>query len=335
MPNKDILEKQLTSFNDVAADLINTLLFQSDTISPHELGEAMLHAFWPGQECFFESERDVLKLWKDSSGQKIACFGLENQSSADPLMPLRILCYDGGTCQQQMARQRAGKHKSSKRTGKAEDDAIVPVFTLVLYTGIDRPWNTARTLKESLTFRRPGLESMMPDGRWLIFDIGELDDEVIAGMKSDYKYAAMYVKAARHHQPFVLDDKIYPDHPFALWSLLAELSGSGMSEKELRKAFMNEERTVNTMINLLSQEEKQNIWNKAWKEASEVTREKTWKEASEVTREKTWKEASNKYSRLISWLAENNRLDEVQKTVSSPEEFERLYKEMEGSHLEK
>ena len=108
-----------------------------------------------------------------------------------------------------------------------------------------------------------------------------------------------------------------------------------MSEKELRKAFMNEERTVNTMINLLSQEEKQNIWNKAWKEASEVTREKTWKEASEVTREKTWKEASNKYSRLISWLAENNRLDEVQKTVSSPEEFERLYKEMEGSHLEK
>ena len=96
-----------------------------------------------------------------------------------------------------------------------------------------------------------------------------------------------------------------------------------MSEKELRKAFMNEERTVNTMINLLSQEEKQNIWNKAWKEASEVTREKTWKEAS------------NKYSRLISWLAENNRLDEVQKTVSSPEEFERLYKEMEGSHLEK
>ena len=301
MPNKDILEKQLTSFNDVAADLINTLLFQSDTISPHELGEAMLHAFWPGQECFFESERDVLKLWKDSSGQKIACFGLENQSSADPLMPLRILCYDGGTCQQQMARQRAGKRKSSKRTGKAEDDAIVPVFTLVLYTGIDRPWNTARTLKESLTFRRPGLERMMPDGRWLIFDIGELDDEVIAGMKSDYKYAAMYVKAARHHQPFVLDDKnkIYPDHPFALWSLLAKLSGSGMSEKELRKAFMNEERTVNTMINLLSQEEKQKIW----KEASAAAWDKAWKEASEA--------ASNKYSRLISWLAENNRLDEV------------------------
>lgn len=320
MPNKDILEKQLTSFNDVAADLINTLLFQSDTISPHELEEAMLHAFWPGQECFFESERDVLKLWKDSSGQKIACFGLENQSSADPLMPLRILCYDGGTCQQQMARQRAGKRKSSKRTGKAEGDAIVPVFPLVLYTGIDRPWNTARTLKESLTFRRPGLERMMPDGRWLIFDIGELDDEVIAGMKSDYKYAAIYVKAARHHQPFVLDDKnkIYPDHPFALWSLLAKLSGSGMSEKELRKAFMNEERTVNTMINLLSQEEKQKIW----KEASAAAWDKAWKEASEA--------ASNKYSRLISWLAENNRLDEVQKAVSSPEEFGRLYKELEA-----
>lgn len=272
MPNKDILEKQLTSFNDVAADLINTLLFHSETIRPHELDEAMLRAFWPGRERFLEIERDVLKLWKDSSGQKIAYFGLENQSTPDPMMPLRTLCYDGGTYQQQMVQKRASKRKGHTKDPTAQDYAIVPVFTLVLYTGIERPWHTARTLKESLALRHRGREERMQDSGCLVFDLGELDDEVIAGMKSDYKYVAMYVKAARHHQPFILNRKIYPDHPFALWSLRAQLSGSGTNEKVLRKVFMNEERTVNTMINLLSQEEKQRIWNKAWKEASEVTR---------------------------------------------------------------
>ncbi len=90
-----------------------------------------------------------------------------------------------------------------------------------------------------------------------------------------------------------------------------------MSEKELRKAFMNEERTVNTMINLLSEEEKQKIR----KEASEAA----WEEFS--------KAAWDRYSRLISWLCDNGRIDDLKIAAKSDEEYDRLYSEMEESNL--
>ena len=94
-----------------------------------------------------------------------------------------------------------------------------------------------------------------------------------------------------------------------------------MSEKELRKAFMNEERTVNTMINLLSEEEKQKIR----KEASEAA----WEEFSKAASKAAW----DRYSRLISWLCDNGRIDDLKIAAKSDEEYDRLYSKMEESNL--
>lgn len=307
MADKDILEKQLTSSCTLAADLISVLFTHAygDHINPEDLTLIPVHAAVSDQKRTREIERDVLFLWKEPTGEKIAYFGIENQSSYQRLMAARAFGYNGATVIQQLAQKRAAGRRRQKNPHLAfgEEEDIVPVFTLVLYTSPAAPWPENPSLAKSFKVRREWMNELLNDSTVRIIDVGSLADEVIAEMNSDYKYVAMYVKALREHKPLNLDDTIKADDPYLLMRLLMQISSSTLSEEQLQKLFEDEERTVNDMITLLTNEEKQKIRDQTWKEATQAA----WKEATEVTRQKS--------TALISWLYNQGRLEEVEQLV--------------------
>lgn len=77
------------------------------------------------------------KRWK-CGNLRLACIGVENQTSSDPDMPLRVIAYDGMEYRAQLL------GKESVR------DNRYPVITIVLYFGHRTPWTDSISLKDRL-----------------------------------------------------------------------------------------------------------------------------------------------------------------------------------------
>lgn len=121
MGEKDIAEKTLESYNDVFADIVNGLLFDGEqVVKEDELEAESENSMYKADGKLHEQERDVAKYWKNGE-IRIALYGLENQTIADPDMPLRVFSYDGAAYRNQL-----NMEKGQKR---------YPVITLVLYFG--------------------------------------------------------------------------------------------------------------------------------------------------------------------------------------------------------
>ena len=138
MAEKDITQKLLADYPDVFADIFNVLLFKGkQVIQPTEedLQPALPRSIYKMDGKIHGQERDVAKLWKN--GQiRLALLGLENQSSIDRDMPLRVISYDGAAYRDQLNHDEEGKPK-----------VRYPVVTLVLYFG-EKHWTGKHTLKE-------------------------------------------------------------------------------------------------------------------------------------------------------------------------------------------
>ena len=98
MGDKDITEKLLEDYNDVFADIVNTLLFDGkEVIKPDELENTKDKSQYKSDDDeLHEQERDVSKYWKKGK-IKIALYGLENQTTVDKDMPMRVISYDGSS----------------------------------------------------------------------------------------------------------------------------------------------------------------------------------------------------------------------------------------------
>lgn len=95
MGEKVIIEKMLEDYNDVFADIVNTLLFGGEKIiDPNDLESKSAISNYKADGKVRELERDVVKFWKKYN-IRIACIGLENQTVPDPYMILRVAGYDG------------------------------------------------------------------------------------------------------------------------------------------------------------------------------------------------------------------------------------------------
>ncbi len=109
MAQKDITQKILESYNDVFADILNVLLFHGEQIvKPEELVDQTPRAVFKADGQVREIERDVAKRWIQNN-VRIACIGLENQTSVDPFMPLRVMGYDGVEYRTQLRELKAGQ----------------------------------------------------------------------------------------------------------------------------------------------------------------------------------------------------------------------------------
>jgi uncharacterized protein YcsI (UPF0317 family) len=113
MAEKDITEKKLEDFTDVFADIVNVLLFHGEErIDRHHLRTALPRSIYKIEGHISEQERDTAKYWRDDD----ICFalvGLENQSSIEKEMPLRVISYDGADYRAQIRRRDEIKQKNT------------------------------------------------------------------------------------------------------------------------------------------------------------------------------------------------------------------------------
>ena len=104
---KDVLEKQIEGFEDVFADIVNVLLLsdKSRKVNPEDLRDARARSIYTSSGEIREQERDNVKLWV--SGNMVIClFGIENQTTVDRDMPVRVFGYEAGDYRLQAVKRR-------------------------------------------------------------------------------------------------------------------------------------------------------------------------------------------------------------------------------------
>jgi len=179
MAEKDITEKLLEEQNDVFADIINTLVFDGkEVIRETDLESIGILSSYKMANELHSQERDVLKAWRQGC-IRIAMCGLENQSTVDYDIPLRVISYDGAAYRAQLE---DGTQTGTKR---------YPVITLVLYFGKGR-WTGPKNLLGRLSVPKE-LENLVSDYRINVFEIGQLSEEQIKKFNSDFQIVADYV----------------------------------------------------------------------------------------------------------------------------------------------
>ena len=185
---KDLTEKQLFELEDVFADIVNVLLLGGKPlILPEELTPAKKDSLYKDKELKTRmQERDIAKLWTQGN-VRMAFFGLEDQTSIDYDMALRIIGYDGAVYRAMLL----------EKDKKGADFPLYPAITMVLHFDYEHRWTAPRTLKECFKNIPPELEPYVSDYKINVFEIAWLSDETIAKFKSDFRYLADYYSQMR------------------------------------------------------------------------------------------------------------------------------------------
>ena len=198
MKEKDITEKKLLSYNDVFADVINGTIFEGkEVVKSEELTDANpVTQFKDDKNTHREQIRDVAKLW-EKKGVIFSFIGIENQTSLDRDMILRVISYDGATYKNQIG-----------------NEHIYPVFTIVIYWGKNE-WKAPTTLKERIECPTEIID-VVSDYKFKLIDMARLSDEEIDKFRDDFKFIAGILSKKRNYRPHDLDIK----HPEEVLDLL-------------------------------------------------------------------------------------------------------------------
>ena len=175
MNQKDISEKIIEYYNDVFADIVNVLLFDGERlVRPDKLEDGTARSAYKADGKLREIERDVLKRWTKGDF-RLAYVGIENQTSSDPDMSLRVIAYDGAQYRAQLSR-------------KGER---YPVITLVLHFDYHKKWNQATSLFETLDIKKE-LKPFVNDYKINLFEVAFLPRKQVDLFQSDFWYVADY-----------------------------------------------------------------------------------------------------------------------------------------------
>ncbi len=179
MSQKDKVEKVLEDYNDVFADIYNTLLFQEPFLEEDKLEFGPTESVYKSEQGELkEQRRDVLKVYRDNN-LVLLSLGAENQSKIDKNMLIRVMGYDCATYRRRLS----------------EGKSLAPVITIVL-NFTDIRWNVPTSLHELLNVSGK-LKPFVSDYQMKVFDIAYLEDEVIEQFSSDFKLVARFFKEKR------------------------------------------------------------------------------------------------------------------------------------------
>ncbi|MDY2727277.1 MAG: Rpn family recombination-promoting nuclease/putative transposase [Anaerostipes faecalis] len=177
MGEKDKIEKLFLDYEDVFADIINVLLYNGrQVIKPEELVQANVISHYKADDSIIhEQERDIAKFWVRDQIRH-ALLGIENQTTTDNDIALRVMGYDGASYRGQLL----SEHK----------EPPYPVCTLVLYFG-GHHWKNSRSLKERIC-ANDQLKNQWNDYPVRIFEISFLEEEQVKMFQSDFGIVADY-----------------------------------------------------------------------------------------------------------------------------------------------
>ena len=192
MAEKDKVEKLLEDYPDVFADIINVLIYDGkQVVKPEELRTTNVQSqYKASDDVLHEEERDILKEWTKVKDYKVF-FGIENQTTKDRKMPLRVIAYDGASYRSQML--------------KKNQKDFCKVITLVLHFG-NRRWEGDKELQEIIK-KQSGEEEWFQNYKLNVVDIAYLTEEQVKMFRSDFGIIADYFvkrrkgyKAIENHQ---------------------------------------------------------------------------------------------------------------------------------------
>ncbi len=210
MGQKDIVCKALESYNDVFADIVNGFIFKGKkVVKENALFELSPESYFKSDGKYYKQDRDVAKLWKEN-GIRIAFYGIENQTTVDSSMPLRVISYDGMAYKQQLINY-----------SKSKESTFYPVITFVLYIG-NKPWKKNKNLLDVLKIR-PEFKPFVSDYKINLIDVSDLSEEQIKLFKSDFRSLIDWLKKQKDPEYEVAPRQL--NHPDELKQLLYSMSG--------------------------------------------------------------------------------------------------------------
>ena len=204
MGQKDLRGKLLEDYEDVFSDIFNGLVFGNNVIKQQYLRMSATESIYKSENGVYREQlRDVLKEYTDSCLLEIGSLGIENQSTLDDYISVRVMGYDYTKYRSQIVRNKY---------------PLLPVITIVLNFS-DKPWNETKNLHSIMNIPEE-FKSFVQDYEVMVFDIAFLEDEVIERFTSDFKLIAKFFKNKRLGKQVLFgDDKI--NHVQELMDFLA------------------------------------------------------------------------------------------------------------------
>lgn len=225
---KDKAEKLLEEYNDVFADIVNVNLYNGEAVVlENELEAATAKARYKADDnILHEEERDISKYWK-KGGVIFALYAVENQTTVDKKMPLRIIAYDGANYRSQLL---------DKKTNR-----FYPCVSVVLYFGMEH-WKADKHLKDILTIPK-GLEHYVNDYQIHVVEVAWLTDEQVNMYKSDFRVVADYFTQKRKNKEYNPSQQTIK-HVDAVLKML-EVLGDAEKFKEIHKTVVEKQGGTN------------------------------------------------------------------------------------------
>ena len=204
---KDVLEKALVNYKDVFSDICNVFFFDGKkVIKEEDLEDAQPTSYYVAEGEIKGQERDVCKYWRKGNLMiNIAKIGIENQTSVDVYMPIRVMSYDSADYRLQFG------HKLP----------LIPVVTIVLYFGIDK-WPVNRNLYSLLDIPE-NLKKYVSDYQVNILELANITKSETENFTSDMKNMAEYLYCKQNDLPYK-GSKVPLKHPDEFIALMEEVA---------------------------------------------------------------------------------------------------------------
>ena len=214
-------EKKLEDYPEVFTDIVNTLLFSDSSIrlDENKIVDGPTESIYKAEEQDKEQRRDTFKYY--DIGNKgilfcVAAYGIENRSTIDNVMPVRIMNYDASAYKSQVF-----DIKSSSKQTNQKRKRIYPVITIVLNFS-EKEWKTSRSLYDMMALPSD-LAKYVQDYKINVFDVAFLEDDVIEKFTSDFKAVARFFKDKRLR--LEANDTIEIKHPAEIADLFSVFTG--------------------------------------------------------------------------------------------------------------
>ncbi len=190
---------------------MNVLLFHKEILQEKYFTEGATESIYKAEDnLYHEQRRDILKDYQGMN-MVIMSFGIENQSTIDAFMPIRIMGYDYASYRGQIYRK----------------EKLHPVITLVLNFSKE-DWNEPCSLIELLDVPEI-FQQYVADYSCKIIDVHRISEDTIAKFTSDFKeiaqffkYGENYLEVSQQNEPL--------DHPIEVIEFLEVFSNADMKD---------------------------------------------------------------------------------------------------------
>ena len=216
LKEKDRTEKLFIVENEVFCDIFNAICFDGrKVIKEKEIVDAPVAGAFKYEGKVRGIDSDVSKYYRNAN-LNIALLTIENQSTLDSRMPLRVIGYEG-------ARYNVQYLNRAKY--------IYPVITIILNFNTHDRWSAPKSLKECFKNNYPvELDEYINDYKIHVVDVAFLEENEINKFNSDFRMIADYYYQKRNKGNYDEYSKQVLKYPHQAFCMLSVLTGDNSFE---------------------------------------------------------------------------------------------------------